>query len=228
MKCPSIFVLNLIVIKLPLSNHIKIKASAIDNLTDGRFFAAAGVEWIGFPADYSQNKSLTKVQILEVKEWLYGPRYVLETGQLGEDEVNELCQFTGIYNVQSTRKLNVADLAEVQSLIREVAVDANTDLAKIEELIAGEKDFTAQFLLKMKGPSAGWQYWDQNQEQCTKLKTILKTAPCILEMGFDQNNVLHLIETFQPFAISILGSGEEEVGLKTFDEVADLMERLES
>jgi len=147
-----------------LSKDIKIKASAIDNLTDGRFFAAAGVEWVGFPADYSQEQSLTKVQILEIKGWLYGPRYVIETGNLGEDEINELCQFTGIYNVQTTRTVDHGALKDVQSIIRELRVDPQTDWEDLEATIAAEQKTTAQFLLKLEGACAQWQYWDEKKE----------------------------------------------------------------
>jgi len=210
-----------------LSTDIKIKASGIDNLTDGRFFAAAGVEWVGFPADYSQEKTLTKVQILEIKEWLYGPRYVIETGGLGEDEINELCQFTGIYNVQTTRTVNPDDLKDVQSIIRELIIDPQTDWSKLQEVVQGEKEFSAQFILKMQGACAQWQYWDEHETKCAQLIELIKSVAIILEMDYDQGNVLHLIEKFQPFAISIKGSGEQEVGLKTFDEIADIFDRLE-
>jgi len=210
-----------------LSKPTKIKASSIDNLTDGRFFAATGVEWIGFPADYSQSKALTKVEILEIKEWLYGPRYVLETGALGEDEINELCKFTGIYNVQSTRTVQPADLEDVQSIIRELSINANTDWSNVESTIEKEKDFSAQFLLKLEGAHATWPFWDAEKETCAKLQALINKVPVILEMDYDQGNVLHLIEKFQPFAISIRGSGEQEVGLKTFDEIADIFDRLE-
>lgn len=210
-----------------MGKEIKIKASNIDNLTDGRFFAAAGVEWAGFPADYSKENSLTKVQILEIKEWLYGPRYVIETGNLGEDEVNDLCQFTGIYNVQSARTLQPNDLKDVQSIIRELAISSDTDWSALNSLIDSEQESTAQFLFKMQGSCAQWQYWDERQDASTELQKLINSVPIILEMDYDKGNVLHLIEKFQPFAISIRGSKEQEVGLKTFDEIADIFDQLE-
>jgi len=210
-----------------LSTDIKIKASAIDNLTDGRFFAAAGVEWLGFPADYSQDQSLTKVQILEIKEWLYGPRYVIETGQLGEDEINDLCQFTGIYNVQTSRTLDPSELKDVESIIRELAVHTETDWPELQASVQREKTQSAQFVLKMQEACAHWHYWQDHRTELAHLQEIIKAVPVILEMNYDQENVLYLIEKFQPFAISIKGSGEQEVGLKTFDEIADIFDRLD-
>lgn len=219
--------LNLNVINQALSKDIKIKASAIDNLTDGRFFAAAGVEWIGFPADYSKNHSLTKVQILEIKEWLYGPRYVIETGKLGEDEINDLCQFTGIYNVQTARTLDPSELKDVHSIIREIVIRPETDCAELLASHQAEKSRIAQFVLKLEDACAQWSYWQKHQDDFAHLQAFIKSVPVILEMDYDQENVLHLIEKFQPFAISIRGSGEQEVGLKTFDEIADIFDCLD-
>ena len=56
----------------------QIKASQITNLTDARYFAAWGVEWLGFGLESGQDYFVTTAQMAAIKEWVEGPKMVGE------------------------------------------------------------------------------------------------------------------------------------------------------
>ncbi len=55
---------------------MKLIAIAINNLTDARYFAAAGCDWIGF--DMSAESPLTVDHIAAFAEWVEGPKMFLD------------------------------------------------------------------------------------------------------------------------------------------------------
>ena len=56
------------------------------------------------------------------------------------------------------------------------------------------------------------------------LQDICKNYKIIWGIHFDKNNVVDTITNFKPFAINISGGNEEQVGMKDFDEINDLLE----
>ena len=52
-------------------------AISINNLTDARYFAAAGCDWIGF--DMSRDSPLTIDHIVAFAEWVEGPKLFIDT-----------------------------------------------------------------------------------------------------------------------------------------------------
>ena len=59
---------------------IKVKASSVTNLTDARYFAAWGVDWIGFDFEEGSDRHLPVVNMRAIREWLDGVRFVGEFG----------------------------------------------------------------------------------------------------------------------------------------------------
>lgn len=63
----------------------KIKISSVNNLTDARYFAAWGVDFIGFDINPESPAFLSPPLLKEISEWVEGPQIVLEAGKI-EDE----------------------------------------------------------------------------------------------------------------------------------------------
>ena len=65
----------------------KVKVSAIENLSDARYCAGMGVEWLGF--------SMTDVPLdkfNEIRNWLSGVQIVGEAFNCSEDQIITLCE----------------------------------------------------------------------------------------------------------------------------------------
>jgi phosphoribosylanthranilate isomerase len=76
----------------------KIIAQNITNLTDARYFAAWGIEYVSFNMIAGSPYAMTKEDIEEIKEWLEGPRVLIETKALEFDELGEGLILDNIYS----------------------------------------------------------------------------------------------------------------------------------
>jgi len=80
---------------------LKVAALSITNLTDARYFAAYGVEWMGFQLDQDHESYIGNDAILEIMNWVEGPKFLLETQQPLTIEkyisLNETFNFDALY-----------------------------------------------------------------------------------------------------------------------------------
>lgn len=68
-----------------MSLKTKVKAGNITNLSDARYCAGMGVEWLSFPADV-----VNPITFKEITDWVAGPQFVLEvTGATTEDAIRQ-------------------------------------------------------------------------------------------------------------------------------------------
>ena len=70
----------------------KVKAEAINNLSDARYFAAMGVSWLGFSLDLSKKTNLEPETIREIIQWVQGPKIVGEFGLQPESHILEMAE----------------------------------------------------------------------------------------------------------------------------------------
>ncbi len=65
----------------------RIIAQNITNLTDARYFAALGVDYISFNTLPDSLYAMSLEQILEIKDWVEGPKCLIEANALEFDEI---------------------------------------------------------------------------------------------------------------------------------------------
>ncbi len=74
-----------------MSEKISIYASQISNLTDARYFAARGVDWLGFLIDDKGSLGDQLEVIKNITEWVSGPNTVIEApAQIKEENLKIL------------------------------------------------------------------------------------------------------------------------------------------
>lgn len=73
-------------------------AQNITNLTDARYFAAWGVEYVSFNAIPESEHYLQPEKIKEIKDWLEGPKTLIETNSLEFDELADGLILSTIYS----------------------------------------------------------------------------------------------------------------------------------
>ncbi len=173
--------------------------SEISNLTDARYFAAWGVDWIGFNVDFLYDNTKERDGIREIMEWVEGPKFLAEFRQRHEisyvmDIINDL-PFVGVLcnheSFQSTpihsEKIKVFDHGD--SLF-DVESDIHIGTINNLEHIKNGKRFLNPIGLKT-----------QELLETVRLKTI--------------------------DGIVLKGGVEEKIGFKSFDELDEIFEALE-
>ncbi len=212
----------------------KVKIAGINNLTDARYCAGMGVEWLGFCIDEDQTDFIGYQKIENIIEWISGvqmvgeiysnqqtlPEQVLDFG-FDALEINEL-QFHYLQNaLQANHKLATLPL------FLHWAVRPDTNFEELATI--WRKKYTAvnHFILNLPLSTAILAPEQANFRQA--FTQLCKEFPVLLgaNFGIKADNILELLAIFQPKGIVLAGGNEIRAGLKDMDELATILEKLE-
>ncbi len=186
-----------------MSLKTKVKAGNITNLSDARYCAGMGVDWLGFPA-----KAIDAKTFAEITGWVSGPQFVLEIDDhtYGEEYQIEFIQ------------INTNELANSNSKARLIVSLALSEWAASKELIEKNKD-QIEFLLVTHLTG------DQQRDS-----EVIKSMTDLVEVYIDLDSAPYSLDdvlTFPIAGVNISGNQELKPGLKDYDELADVLEQLE-
>lgn len=193
----------------------------VDNLSDARYAAGMGVELIGFKLDPSNANSLDPIQFKEISEWISGVTIVGEFGNCNPDQVQKLL---GDYAIEYILISNIDQLQEFHQLgkplILQISVNDKTH-NDLDSTLNQCSDYVTYFLVQS----------DKNELSSNDEKLILSLSsrfPFILGYGVHLNNASSIVDQLKLKGISLKGSTEVRPGYKEFDEMADILETLET
>jgi phosphoribosylanthranilate isomerase len=191
-----------------------IKASAITNLTDARYFAAQEVQYLGFNLEAGTPSHLDPIYMRAIREWVEGPRITGEFTNTPPADIREAAHFFGLDAVQTDANEGIIGrLSELEGLEVLLRMDAGLGLEKIISLLEYARPYIAFVVLYNLPPvsqlTASWQQLCQN-------------FPVLLHLDGDTSSVSSLLNTLHPAGISVTGGDEERVGVKSFDDLEEI------
>ena len=209
---------------------IKVKASQITNLTDARYFAAKEVQWLTFNFTEGGNNYIDPMKARAMFEWVEGPRIVGEFDGLTADEINFYTEGYQLAHIQvgnATMVEAVFDL-KATSIIKEIVVDASMNAKILRGVMrpfaalveAFQLDFETHQLdfLSLKNGDFSLNLED--------LKSLCAEFKVILAIDFQSINLDELLN-LNLYGLNLRGGDEEKVGIKSFDELDDILDELE-
>jgi phosphoribosylanthranilate isomerase len=182
----------------------KIYASRVTNLSDARYFAAMGVDYLGIPLD----AGLKTETIKELFDWVEGPEFIGEiTG------IQPLPNLGSVVDILKLNKMAVNPyysdkISENISIIREI---------RFEDCVVSEEEI----VLKFQSPILEI---DKSEEQ--KLREIIDSNRVWFYIEGDYNEINQIIDKYNPHGIVLIGGEEEKVGFKSFDEIDLIFDHL--
>jgi len=198
----------------------KVKADSITNLTDARYFAAAGVEWLGF----SINAAASLDDIQTIIEWVDGVKIILEFGEVLSAADYEAIEKLHPDFIQVNIQCNLDDLHEPIPVIKTIN-PAQMDMEALTELLEENVEDAAGFVIDLCDYT--WEDLQTgNAISPTDLEKIINGYSCLLKLNFSSKNINEVIEKLQPDGICIEGGTEEKVGYKSFEPLDELLEIL--
>lgn len=209
----------------------KVKASAITNLTDARYFAAWEVAWMGFDLNPASDTFISPTQVLAVKEWIEGPKIVGEFGDQSTEEIEKLAVDLQLDAIQAGMNTPLETLLELDTdipVIKEISVDRSLTPDELQSML---QDFSARvqlFLLDLTPGGwtpAGWQGADGINESF--IREIAGQYPIILSMDIPASDLEDLLDRLPLRGYAVRGGTEEKVGYKSFDDLDEIFEALE-
>ncbi|MBN8575895.1 MAG: hypothetical protein J0L66_03090 [Cytophagales bacterium] len=181
----------------------KVKAGKITNLTDARYCAGMGVEWIGFPAATVSAKTFS-----EITGWLAGPQWVIELGSAPWPNL----QAYG----SPVWQCSFDNLAEALSLAGQLIVElpAKDLQAANPHLLSNSNRIEALLLTHV---SAGFSF--------ATLQSDFNSFPVLIDLDTCAFELRDLLAW--PNGLQVSGGTEERPGLRDVAALAEVLEQLE-
>lgn len=197
-----------------------VKIGGITNLSDARYCSGMYVNLLGFSVEQTSDKYISPAQFSEITGWLSGLEYVGEFETSNADEALEtLKSYPGIswvehQNLDTLLNLKNSgftliykkDIAEVRDHVEEVS-ETLSEGEIIYHLTSDNETLSNEDL----------EVINQLSERCE----------IILGAGISSENVLDLLTQITFKGIALTGGNEIKPGLKDFDELADILEKIE-
>lgn len=207
----------------------RIKVDSITNLTDARYFAAIGADWLGFNFNPESKRAISDLLGKEIKGWLAGPRFYAECGGLEIDQINQLCQNLEIDILQTDKDLNFSEMdPSIQSVLFKIKIDSKTNPEKVRAEVNKRKPTTAQFIFDIEMEWSEIYPKSSSDWTAEVLHEMVSIHPTFLKMKYSKDNILEILEEIDPFGIEFQGGDEIATGLQAFDEIGEIIDLLEN
>lgn len=209
----------------------KIKAASISNLTDARYFAAWGVDYIGLNLYSSPGFSLSKEQIAGIIEWVEGPVIVGEFGMIPAEDILEAIEAYKLQAIQVEMFFPSAELARFKHifLIQELVLSNPEDFSSVEPLLIQNSPYVDTFILNFEKNGITWKQLEAHHEELLRqIRSLSDSVSFLLQVAFDPKDVASLILKTGAEGFCLSGGEEEKVGYKSFEELDLIFEELEN
>lgn len=208
----------------------QVKASSVTNLTDARYFAAWEVKWLGFNLDANAENYLTPVKMKAIKEWVDGVKVVGEFGLQSAAEIEQTAELLELKIIQVGQFADVELVKSLSkfSIFKEIIIETASSETELLDQIHDFASHCECFILDFAKNGFSWKdlitgevlSLDLLQNLCEKYP-ILISIDCLAE---ELENLLNILN---PMGISVKGGEEEQVGMKSFDELDEVFEAIE-
>jgi phosphoribosylanthranilate isomerase len=194
----------------------QIKLGGVNNLSDARFAAAVGINYIGFNF-YPENPAyIPPIKAKEIIDWTSGSHIV---GEFGEQEIEEIQTISELLNI---------DIIELENnLLPDELGSFELPIIKKMSLKDFNSDMFTQFIQAYEGKVQSFHFYDWEGLFITNpnLAGIVKEQ-VFLELNPALDNWKDVLSRIKPFGIHINGESEEKTGIRDFDELNELLEKL--
>lgn len=201
-------------------------ARKIENLTDARYFAAWNIDYLSFEIPHADGpSSISMADITEIKNWLSGPSYIGEyaMGFSWEEierhneqlDLDHICidQFFDFDQIPSTIESPIFIQCHIDD-----KEQATTFLEKASA-------FAFPFHLILSSSVASFDSYKDVIAQINQLNTNKKNW---LDFPITSSDAEKLDSTHHELGICFRGGMEEKVGVKSFDQLDEIFDILES
>ncbi len=202
---------------MPLKTEVKV--GNISNLSDARYCAGMGVQYLGFSIDGDAEHYVDQNTLKTIKEWIVGPIIVGEFSNLDttDYDFSTLGEELDYIEISDPDSIGTAGKTGLPVIFR-LDIDTVESVREIEEILNNLKDGVQFFILD---GSPGYKI---------KNKDILSLASLYkIMIGFemDHQSIHSWIDETDIFGISLKGGTEIKPGFKDYDELADILEEIE-
>ncbi|MCG8477310.1 MAG: N-(5'-phosphoribosyl)anthranilate isomerase [Cytophagales bacterium] len=198
-----------------------VKINSVNNLSDARYCAGMMVDQIGFSMNPDRKEYVSPELFKEITGWIAGVKIVGEFEDMNADEIIKALPSYGLDLVQVNSLKVASELCGYnQPIIFSVDV-SKTDPRGLQGLLEEAAEY-AKFILIDNSEEAVSEDVLQIVSNCSD------QLPIILGTGISPKNVNEIVDRHHFKGIALKGSDEIKPGLKDYDQIADILEEIET
>lgn len=198
----------------------KVKVSEITNLSDARYCAGMGVEMIGFALDEDHPRFIELSTARDITSWISGIQVAGEFQGHNYSNIEYLSQELNIDYIQLRHPVDIVELKKIHKPVIIQLFYTSGQESLLEEQLDKYSADKIQFLLES----------DENVNLESLSETLTRWCSkhsIILGFGIESENLNLITEHIKPWGIALKGGDEIKPGLKSFEELAEILESLE-
>lgn len=199
-----------------MSFQYQIKLGSVNNLSDARYAAAVGINYIGFCFNPAQPGFVPPIKAKEIIDWTSGSHIV---GEFGEQEIEEIQTIAELLDIDILELENQMLPDELQ--VFDLPIIKKIDLSQFTESMF--KQFCTAYAGKVQ--AFHFYNWEHLFSNHPVLVDEVKEQ-VFLELQSNTPNWKTLLAQIKPFGIHLQGENEEKTGIRDFDELNQLLEDL--
>lgn len=189
----------------------KVFLSGVTNLSDARYAAGMGVDYIGFNISPENKRFVNPEQVKTISEWVSGVSIIGEVDNNPSVEIKDYPVDTILINNlelidQNNHPILKVKLSNYSSGELSALLDFNSSKVSFFVLEVSENDLKK------------WQ--EILNEVCSNFSIYIETV-------YSDENLSIVVDDIRPKGIVLYGSEEEKPGLSSYDGIADILEQLE-
>lgn len=192
---------------------MNVKVSHVNNLTDARYFAAAGVYYIGFCCNPGTTQYCSTQRITEICQWIEGPKFILEfDGWQSEADIEQiLATITadGLHFGAFSTYQNAFNIPVFKDFILENINEAH--FAGVDHpVIRSDKRLSSI-----------------SEDELLVIHTLMADKKYYIDIPFEPADLERLIHLLPEAGLIVRGGTEEKTGFKSFEQLDDIFDTLE-
>jgi phosphoribosylanthranilate isomerase len=205
-------------------------AGSISNLTDARYFAARGAQFLTFNLDEATDLHISAEKAAAIKEWVEGPAFVGSFQMASIADIRFLLEKLNLKMIQTGPFVLLENLKNNDlgvPLIRELVIEQLNDSATLETTLESLSSVFDFVFLNFEKTGITWSSLKTNQDYFSLLKNWTSKSKLIIAMAHDPSETQEIIDALNPFGLYLRGGAEEKIGYKSFDELDKILDALE-
>jgi phosphoribosylanthranilate isomerase len=191
----------------------QVKVSSIANLSDARYCAGMGVEWLGFPL-----QEITIERFTEIRNWLAGVQIVGEFTKATAEQIREAVATykPDVIEIDSSVSLVAIQSIEIPKMLR-----VNIDTDNLPAIFAASAPYVSHFLVvgdsvdSLTGMEASVEIWAAQY-------------PIILGLEIPEGDLDEWVEQSSIQGIGLVAGQEDRPGFRDFTDLMTILEKLET
>lgn len=205
----------------------KIKASHITNLTDARYFAAKEVEWLSFNFAEKTDNYIEPMRARAMFDWVEVPHIVGEFDGFDAESVNFYAENWGLKAVEVGAATEVFDLKS-DYILKKISVNPATTAEILRGQLTPFVNIIAAFEIDFEDHKITFSDLKNGKYPLSidDLSALFQDFKIILSIDFQLVELENILD-LSPFGLALKGGEEERVGVKSYDELDEIFDKLE-